>query len=383
MTAADDASPAAIEPPKRRRRRGRVVTGVMLVLAVAGGAVLLAHPWRSPAASGKPPATSGSLATVSRRNLIAQTQVDGKLGYAGSYAVVNQLRGTITWLPGLGAVIRFGHVLYRVDGTPVLLLRGAVPAYRDLAEGATADAVTGADVRQLNAALVALGYATRSQLDPHSNEFGWQTKAAIKRLQADFGMAKTGRLPLGSVVFLPHALRIQSRSAVRGAPAGPGATVLTGTSTRRIVSVDLDVNQQSDVKVGNRVIITMPDGSTTPGVVASVGRVATGGGGQGDSKESATIAVTVTLDHPRAAGRLDQAPVQVGLVSGRADGALVVPVTALLALAGGGYAVEVVNGEGQHHLVGVTLGLFDDAGGLVAVTGDGLAVGQRVVVPSS
>ena len=159
MTGADDAPPpAAVEPRPRRRRRGRVVAGMVLVLAVAGGAVLLAHPWRSPAASGKPPAPSGSLATVSRRNLIAQTQVDGKLGYAGSYAVVNQLRGTITWLPGLGAVIRFGHVLYRVDGTPVLLLRGAVPAYRDLAEGATADAVTGADVRQLNAALVALGY---------------------------------------------------------------------------------------------------------------------------------------------------------------------------------------------------------------------------------
>ncbi len=377
---ATPAAPAA--PAARGRRRGRLVAGVVVLLAVAGAGVLLAHPWRSPAAKGAAPPAAGSLATVTRRDLSAQTQVDGTLGYAGSYPVINQARGTITWLPGLGTVIRSGHVLYRVDGTPVLLLRGKVPAYRDLAEGATADAVTGADVRQLNAALVRLGYAKRSDLDPHSDEFGWATRVAVERLQSHFGMAKTGRLPLGSVVFLPRSLRVQSRSAVRGAPAGPGATVLTGTSTRRTVSIALDVAQQSQVKVGNPVTITLPDQSTTTGRVTSVGRVATSAADQGQDK-SATIAVTVTLRHPGAAGHLDAAPVLVGLETGRAAGALVVPVTALLALAGGGYAVEVVSAEGQHRLVAVTPGLFDDADGLVAVTGDGIAAGQRVVVPSS
>ena len=57
--------------------------------------------------------------------------------------------------------------------------------------------------------------------------------------------------------------------------------------------------------------------------------------------------------------------------------ALVVPVAALLALAEGGYAVEVVDETG-HHLVGVRLGAFAD--GLVAVTGD-VRAGQHVVVP--
>ena len=48
------------------------------------------------------------------------------------------------------------------------------------------------------------------------------------------------------------------------------------------------------------------------------------------------------------------------------------PVDALLALAGGGYAVEVAEGR-VHHLVAVTLGLFDDAEGLVQVSGPGLS----------
>jgi hypothetical protein len=56
-----------------------------------------------------------------------------------------------------------------------------------------------------------------------------------------------------------------------------------------------------------------------------------------------------------------------------------VPVNALLAQTGGGYAVEVT-GPGGHHLVTVTSGLFDDAAGLVQVTGD-LTPGQHVVVP--
>jgi hypothetical protein len=60
-----------------------------------------------------------------------------------------------------------------------------------------------------------------------------------------------------------------------------------------------------------------------------------------------------------------------------------VPANALLALAGGGYAVEVVDASGVHRLVGVQTGLFDDSAGLVEVTGNGVAEGQNVVVPAS
>ena len=57
---------------------------------------------------------------------------------------------------------------------------------------------------------------------------------------------------------------------------------------------------------------------------------------------------------------------------------LAVPVAALLALAGGGYGVEVVEPSGHHRLVGVTTGVF--AGGKVQVLGRGLEPGTKVAV---
>jgi predicted ribosome-associated RNA-binding protein Tma20 len=57
---------------------------------------------------------------------------------------------------------------------------------------------------------------------------------------------------------------------------------------------------------------------------------------------------------------------------------LAIPVAALLALAEGGYAVELVD-NGSTHLVGVETGLFAD--GLVEVKGNGLSAGDLVVVP--
>jgi hypothetical protein len=180
-----------------------------------------------------------------------------------------------------------------------------------------------------------------------------------------------------------------------GAAVQPGP-VLTTTSTAREVTIALDAGQQSDVAVGDPVAITLPDQSTTPGRITYVGTVATtpssssdqggggggGGGGGNGGSSSPTIEVDVTPTHPAATGRLDQAPVSVSITTGRVHDALVVPVNALLALASGGYAVEVVGADGTHHLVGVTAGLFDDANGLVQVTSAGLAAGQRVVVPS-
>jgi hypothetical protein len=93
--------------------------------------------------------------------------------------------------------------------------------------------------------------------------------------------------------------------------------------------------------------------------------------------------VGITPSHPAATGKWDQAPVQIGITTARVSNALVVPVTALLAQSGGGYAVEVVGASATNHLVPVSLGLFDDAEGLVQVTASGLAAGQEVVVPGT
>ena len=111
-------------------------------------------------------------------------------------------------------------------------------------------------------------------------------------------------------------------------------------------------------------------------MISSVGKVATGQG------SSAKITVQVRLRHPRAAGHLDQAPVTVNITTSRVHDALAVPVAALRGPAG---RVCGRGGRpgGRHRLVRVTPGLFDDAAGLVQVSGTGLAAGQRVVVPAS
>ena len=364
--------PAGPDPGRgpRRRRRRVVAGGAAVVVAAAGVAVAVTGPFAGAGQAGGGPASGypTSLSAIARRLLQSQTNVSATLGYAGSYTVTGHGGGTITWLPAAGRVIGEGQVLYRVNnGTPVVLLYGRVPAWRALAEG-----MHGADVRQLNRALVALGCATRSALDPDSKYFTAETAYALARLQARLGLPQTGTLPLGQAVFLPSAIRVTTVPASLGAPAA--GAVLAATSARHVVTIALDAAQQSEVKAGDTVMITLPDGRVTPGVVSSVGKVATGG-------SSPKVTVTVTLKHPRAAGGLDQAPVTVAITTASVNNALVVPVAALLARASG-YAVEEVT-AGRHHLVPVRLGLFDDAAGLVQVSGPGLAAGQRVVVPAS
>jgi peptidoglycan hydrolase-like protein with peptidoglycan-binding domain len=357
--------------PGRHRRRRAVLAGTAAVAAAAGAAIAVTAPFGGPAAPGAAGNGVGtSLATVIRETLESQTPVNGTLGYGGHYDVTAKGSGTITWLPAAGQVIRQGQVLYRVDnGTPVFLLYGRVPAWRALSEG-----LTGADVLQLNHDLVRLGYANSADISSLGwDYFSWETRAALELLQEHLGLTQTGTLPLGQAVFLPSAIRVTNVTASLGAPAA--GAVLQGSSTRRVVTIALDAAQQSEVAVGNRVTITLPDGQTTPGVVSSVGSVATGG-------SSPTITVLVTPADPRAAGALDQAPVTVSITTASAPDALVVPVDALLARSGGGYAVEEVTGTGRHYLVPVSVGLFDDADGLVQVTGPGLAAGQRVVVPA-
>jgi hypothetical protein len=379
-----------------RRRRGWTAAVVVVVLVAAGVAGAdAAGVFRSP----KPAVSNSGYATgtqpVMRGSLIEQTQENGTLGDAGSYTVVvpgssgsggsasspGSGAGTFTWLPSAGQTIGQGQAIYQVNGTPVVLLYGTVPAYRDLSEG-----MTGADVTQLNADLVTLGYATAAALGPKSgwDYFSGETAYALELLQAHLGLTVTGTLPLGQAVFLPGAIRVTglASGAVPGAPATAGATVLTASSLTPVVTADLDASMQGEVAVGNKVSVTLPDGSVTPGMISSVSTASSSSSsssGNSNGSGTATITVVVSLSDPKAAGNLNQAPVQVTITTGSVSNVLIVPVDALLAQPGGSYAVEVT-GPGGHHLVAVTPGLFDDAAGTVQVTGN-LTPGQRVVVP--
>ncbi|HET7048038.1 MAG TPA: peptidoglycan-binding domain-containing protein [Solirubrobacteraceae bacterium] len=500
--------PSSLQSGLKSRGVRRIGAGLALLAVVAVVFVIVSETGSSPAkrnTGGKDSAFDAT--TVKRRDLVQTDTESGTLSYASPQTVYNRLSGTLTWLPGVGRVIKPGEALFRVDGKPVILMNGTTPAYRDLASSDSA----GKDIEELNRNLVALGFNP----DGIVVDDEWQaaTTAGVEAFQASLGETQTGSLSLGQIVFLPgdqlvstvdatlgstgggsgqgnpssssnasystsgakpefvslekpaapkhgsghmpgtaknshkhagkHSMKslealialLQAEVAeLKAAKASPGGSpshggkpssnsgqppasnsgnpssngaspssnsanpssdsgggsataILETTSTRQIVTVDLDPSKQSEAKVGERVSVEMPAGNTVDGRVSSVSPVAqassnsgngNGSNGNNDNSNSSnsgsTIPVTITLSHRHAGGGLDQAAVSVNFAQARANHVLSVPVTALLATAGGGYAVQAA--AAPHQLVPVTTGLF--AAGYVQISGRGIYPGLRV-----
>ncbi|HXW31604.1 MAG TPA: peptidoglycan-binding domain-containing protein, partial [Acidimicrobiales bacterium] len=345
-----------------------------------------------------------------------QTKLRGDQATLASLQATEVNPGTAyTWLPAVGDVIKQDQPVYSLSNEPVPLLYGSIPAYRVFYVGMS----EGADVGELTRDLINLGYGDGLVQSDH---YSAATAAAVERWQKARSLPVTGEILLGEVVFEPGPIEVTSVTPSVGQPVGGGgggsgggsgsgeggsgggsggsgsgagsggSAVLSATSTARQVSIALDTSQESQVAVGDQVTITLPNNQTTPGVVSSVGTVATtpptssssasSSSSSSSGSSSPTITVLVNPTDPAATGTWDQAPVNVAITSGAVTNALAVPVDALRAQPGGGYAVEVAGADGFHHLVAVNLGLFDDAAGMVQVTGTSLAVGQHVVVPN-
>ncbi|HEX2089685.1 MAG TPA: peptidoglycan-binding protein [Actinomycetota bacterium] len=305
-------------------------------------------------------------ATVQRRDLVERETFEGTLGYADARAVRSGSQGTITWVTEEGARLRRGSRLYEVDGRPVYAMWGDTPAWRTL-DSSVDD---GRDVLQLERNLAAMGY------EPGDVDGEWDsnTTAAVKAWESDRGATEDGIVELGEVVFLSPDSRVGDVKVALGDAVGPGAEVLTATSTRRQVTVELDASRQTLVKEGDEVRVELPDGDTVSGRITEVGRVAQTP--PDDEGAEPYVTVTISLRDDKAGAGFDQAPVDVGIAVERAKDVLAVPVTALLALAEGGFAVEREDGT----LVRVKTGLFAD--GWVEVQGAGLTEGTKVVVAS-
>jgi hypothetical protein len=329
-------------------------------------------------------------ATVTRTTLTQSALTEGMLGYQASAPMINAMTGTYTWLPAPGGTIRPGHVLYRVDDQPVFLMAGRVPAWRSFQLGMT----SGPDVRQLTAALIAGHFATGLLTAP-SDEFTSATAVAVERWQASRGLTQTGQIPLGQIVFLRGAVRVGAWQVVAGGNAQPGQTPYLVTTDRRVVTVPVTPDMPV-VHSGQSVSIILPSQAQTPGRVTSIGPPpaaastdaassgssagggAGGGGGGSSAAQGATSVLFVTPVRPSATGTGDGVAVQVSVAVQVAHGVLSAPVNSLLALAGGGYGVEVVLPSGAHRLVGVHTGIF--ASGLVQISGSGLTAGTKVEV---
>jgi peptidoglycan hydrolase-like protein with peptidoglycan-binding domain len=352
---------------------GAVVAAVAALLALSGVFDMAAG------SDGEQVGTA--TATVARRDLVQRSTVAGTLGYGDARTIINYRRGTITSLPEEGSLLRPGAVLYRVNERPIVLFSGSQPAWRALAEGVS----DGRDVRQLEGNLGTLGY-DKSQRLRIDSRFTASTAAAVERWQKDLGLEATGRVEFGDVVFLPGARRVGTLAASLGDRARPGAPVMATSSTTRLVTAEIDASDQGDIAVGDKVTIDLRNGTTTTGTISEVGKVAsalreeTSGGGMTSGSTTPTITFEVRPDRPAVDAGLDRAPVDVGVTSERAQNALSVPVSALLALRGGRYGVEVVR-AGATSVVEVTPGLYSD-GGYVEIKAGRVQVGDVVVVPA-
>lgn len=357
------------------KRRWIFASGVVVVAAAA---VAVSAAGDGDDADAAPAQASLETAEVARTDLVRTETLEGELGFAESRPVINQAQGTLTAVTEEGSVVDRSGVLYRVDDQPVVLLLGELPSYRDLDTNAE-----GPDVKQLEENLVELGYGEDLTVD---EEYTSATASAVEEFEEAVGLEADGVVTLGEVVFLPSSVRVGAAGAAIGTSAQPGQEVISVTIVDRVVTVDLE--NSDDLAVGDVVTVTLPDGSTLEGTVSAVEATETsssttgggGGGAGGTTEETAAATATITVD-PESVAEWDDAAVDVARETQRVDDVLAVPVTALVALAEGGYGVQTPDASVAtgYRYVGVTVGMYTDD--FVEISGDGIDEGTVVVVP--
>jgi hypothetical protein len=237
-------------------------------------------------------------------------------------------------------------------------------------------------VVQLNADLVALGDTTAAQLDSGSDTYSAATTTAVKKLQSNFGTTQTGTLALGQAAFEPTPIRVTNVSATLGGPVPAGGPILTATSTTRLVTATIDASQRSELHAGDAVTIALANRTTTHGTVTSIGTYAvqpSSSGPSGSTTHPPTVAVTIAPTDPAATGTVDQVPVIVAVSIAGVHNALAVPAAALVT-SGGHPAINVLDAARTTRSLPVTLGIFDDANGLVQIIGPSISAGETITL---
>ena len=344
----------------RRRLLVAALTGVLAVGGGAAGALAL----RAPGSPAPAEATHAHTATVTRGDLAQTTTVPGTVGHGTATPVTGHGTGTVTWLPAVGDVVDRGGQLYRVDDRPVVLLIGDLPLYRPLSQAPGPDGkrLRGADVDLVAANLAALGFWDGPTSDV---AFTRRLERAVGRWQKAVGRPETGAIDPADVVVAPAAVRVDAVTAHLGDAVG--TPLLTTTGEGKVVVLDVPVGVAPAMASGQEVEVALGEGTRVTAQVATIGAPAAGG-----ASEGGPTGVPVTLVPPTGFDA-PPGPVTATVVTASRPGVLHVPVAALLALAGGGYAVEAPDGT----LTPVTIGMVAD--GEVEVTG--VTEGAQVVVP--
>lgn len=382
---AEGVPPKATGPPRRRRHPVRVSLIVLAATALtAAGIIAATGALGGDGGNGPVAAPSGPTRTaeVERTTLTRGEKVDGTLGYgrtspvqAGSGAGEQPAGGggsgdgggMLTWLPREGDVIKRGETVYRVNEDRVPLLYGSTPFYRVLNVGAE-----GTDVGVLEKNLAALGY-TGFTVDL---EYTSGTADAVRAWQKDLGRKETGKVAPGDCVVASGARRVAEVKANRGTTAS--GEILTWTGTKRLITVDLETRYEDLVKEGTKATVTLPNGTQAEATVTHVGNAVTAKPTGSGGDDTATLPVTLSVKDQKKLGRYQAAPVEVTLAAESRQDVLAVPVNALVARKGGGYAVQAVTASGVEYRP-VKLGLFADA--MVEISGDGIVEGLKVGIP--
>jgi len=367
----------------RLRPRHLVITGLVGLLVVAGvGAALLVIPHRDAHPARR---TSAAPTTTVTRGLLEKAQsVTGRVGYGGAVTISARGSGIITWLPRVGATVARGGQLYRVDDRPVSLFLGELPLYRTLRDPAAAKASagdephrpkkktppppppTGNDVDLVATNLADLGFyhGTTS-----GASYGWYLAHAVAEWQESLGEEATGVISPDDVAVNRGPVRVASVDAHLGEPAAE--PVLSVTATRKVITLQVPKTVATGLHHGQRITVTLGSGARLRTRVQSIGQPSTDTNDDGSS-DTPTAPVVVTAIRPKKVDRAPLGPVTARIVTASRKHALRVPVTALLALAGGGYALE----RPDHSLVPVTLGMVSDG----AVQVHGIEAGAKVLV---
>ena len=268
---------------------------------------------------------------VVRRDLARVEELDGAVGHGTPTPLVLAAEGTLTDVPAAGEVIRPGDVVAEVDGRPIIALQGAFPLWRALGPGVE----DGKDVLQVEYLLASLGYAQEYDVTV-DEDWTSATTDAVEAFQEDHGQDDDGEIDLGELVFIDGPVLVDESTGVPGQPATEAG--ISVTAPEQSVHVDLETTDADLLAVDDQVEVELPTGETTTATAATIGAAQTD-----DSTGVSTLPVTLTLaDAPSLA---DGTPVDVHVEIAAATGVLAVPVEAVLALAEGGYAVEVLDGR--------------------------------------
>lgn len=338
------------------RRAAAVVGVVALVGAVAAGAFWAGRTTLSPPRSIEQAPDSFVEVPVVDREIGRVLTLSTTARRENAPLAVNALVGVVTQVAADGT-FDAGDVLYRVGATPVVLVAGDTPFWRDLGQGAS-----GEDVAQVQRLLVAAG--SRLTVD---GTWRASTTAAVKAWQKARGFEPTGAFVLGELVAsptVPVALDLDEKVLRPGAVlAGGEDAVLVPSGEPRFV-MELTPGQAGLVPAGTGVTVH-GSGVDWTGVTGEPVQTETG-------SEVAVTAADGSVLCGSQCGSLPASGETYLLTDVAVRPPVTGPVVPLAAVAtgpDGGTSVTVVGPDGDARAVPVTI---------VAVA-DGLAVVQGVV----